>query len=172
MTRRSIGRLAGTVLSAAILLFPSVPAFAQAQAEPQGARAHYQQGVKNYAEGDDVAALYHFQRAIEKAENPPPELFFNIGLVQLRLGFGDKATVSFSKYLGLAPEGRYVAQARAYMKEALGDTGGPETYSPYGAVSADQWRAMMERKKAEQERDKPRGVPSSPGTQHGRSGRR
>ena len=80
------------------------------------ADAIYNQGIILWNQGKIPEAKVKFEEAL-KANPSHPESNFQLGMAQLNEGNLAGAIASFEKYLQLAPEGQYAAQAKGMLAQ-------------------------------------------------------
>jgi len=110
VTARPVSSIAAAIACAAILL-----AAGSAWAAPEGGKAYFDSGVRQYNLG-------HFQEAIvefEKAYNidPAPILLFNIAQSHRQLGDKERALFFYRRYLEQAPAAKNRREVEQRMKD-------------------------------------------------------
>ncbi|MCH9651744.1 MAG: redoxin domain-containing protein [Deltaproteobacteria bacterium] len=80
--------------------------------------AHSEAGLALMAGGDSASlaeAAKHFRQAAEVSQGQVPILFFNLGVVLLKLSRDEEGVVALERFVELEPEGSQVDQARAFI---------------------------------------------------------
>ena len=80
------------------------------------ADAIYNQGIILWNQGKIPEAKVKFEEAI-KADANHPEAHYQLGMALLNEGNVTGAVTAFEKYLQLAPEGQFAAQAKAMLAQ-------------------------------------------------------
>src|SRR3954466_2578396 len=105
----------GRAFVAAILLFVTARALAQAPSQEDQSRSHYAAGGDLYARGQYREALREFQ--LGYTLSPRPEFLINFAQAYRKLGEFDHAIVECERYLATGPHPALAAQAQRLLAQ-------------------------------------------------------